>query len=357
MLKNSNWFILFSTIGFGWLLWLLAPVLTPFAMAALLAYMGDPLADKLETWRFSRTWATITVFLFFMLFLVLLLVLVIPLLETQLSTFFVKLPGYIQWLTERLDPLLSRWLGDTTGSTLDQVTQLLQKNWKEAGGFAASILSYISKSGATIAGWAVNFFLIPVVGFYLLRDWDILVEHVHQLLPRKYEPTIIKLTKESNDVLGAFLRGQAMVMFILGTVYSLGLWMVGIDLAFLIGMMAGLVSFVPYLGTIVGIAAGGLAAYIQFHDISHLAFTMLVFGTGQMLEGMVLTPLLVGDKIGLHPVAVIFAVLAGGQLFGFFGILIALPVAAVIAVLLRHVNELYQNSKLYDDSVKVHLED
>lgn len=350
-------FIFLSITGFCWLLYLLAPVLTPFAIAALLAYLGDPLADKLETWKFSRTWATVTVFFTFSLLLSLILVLVVPLLEEQISVFFTKLPSYAQSIKQMIDPFLSQVMPDTELSIVNQLTKLIEQNWKEAGGLAASILASVSQSGVAIATWFMNLLLIPVVGFYLLRDWDILVENIHRLIPRRFEPAALKLTKESNDVLGAFIRGQAMVMFILGMVYSLGLWLVGVDLAFLIGMMAGVVSFVPYLGTIIGIFAGGLATYLQFHEATHLIFTLLVFGFGQLLEGMILTPLLVGDRIGLHPVAVIFAVLAGGQLFGFFGILIALPVAAIVAVLLRHGNELYQSSLLYDDHVKVHIEE
>lgn len=223
-------------------------------------------------------------------------------------------------------------------------------NWRDVGGFAGKFASAITKSGVALAAWLANLVLVPVVTFYLLRDWDVMVARIRELLPRQQEPTIVKLAKNSDEVLGQFLRGQLAVMVALGTIYTVGLWIVGLDLALLVGMIAGLVSFVPYLGFIVGIVLAGIAAMMQFGDAVYLFYVAIVFGVGQILEGMVLTPLLVGDKIGLHPVAVIFAVMAGGQLFGFVGILLALPVAAVVVVILRHMREVYTASELYGNS-------
>ena len=201
-------------------------------------------------------------------------------------------------------------------------------------------------------GWLMNLVLIPVVTFYLLRDWDLLIKGIRGLLPRKIEPTVSQLAGEINEVLGAFVRGQLMVMFALGVIYTAGLWLIGLDLAFIIGMGAGLLSVVPYLGTVVGLLAAVLAAIFQFQDLFHTVMVLLVFGAGQMLEGMVLTPKLVGDRIGLHPVAVIFAVLAGGQLFGFLGILLALPVASALNVLVRHLRDKYTKSTLYHEGTE-----
>ena len=198
-------------------------------------------------------------------------------------------------------------------------------------------------------GWLMNLVLIPVVTFYLLRDWDLLIKGIRELLPRKIEPTVSTLASEIDEVLGAFVRGQLMVMFALGVIYTAGLWLIGLDLAFIIGMGAGLLSVVPYLGTAVGLVAAVLAAIFQFQDLFHTIMVLLVFGAGQMLEGMVLTPKLVGDRIGLHPVVVIFAVLAGGQLFGFLGILLALPVASALNVLVRHLRDEYTKSTLYHE--------
>jgi predicted PurR-regulated permease PerM len=234
---------------------------------------------------------------------------------------------------------------------MDKLVAALRAHWQQAGGILASLVASVSRSGLAALGWLVNIALIPVVTFYLLRDWDVLVRHVAALLPRHVEPSVSRLARESDDVLGAFLRGQFTVMMALGTFYSLGLAIVGIDLSLLIGMLAGLVSFVPYLGTIIGIGAGVIAALVQYHDLMHVVLVLAVFGIGQTLEGMVLTPKLVGDRIGLHPVAVIFSVLAGGELFGFLGILLALPAAAVIMVLLRHAHRRYKLSPLYDKAL------
>jgi predicted PurR-regulated permease PerM len=198
-----------------------------------------------------------------------------------------------------------------------------------------------------VLAWVANLLLIPVLTFYFLRDWDWLVARVRALLPRPVEPTVSRLARESDEMLGGFLRGQLSVMVSLGAVYATGLWLAGIDLALLIGMLAGLVSFVPYLGFIVGAGVALVAALVQHGDWLHVLLVIGVFSVGQVLESFVLTPWLVGDRIGLHPVAVIFAVMAGGQLFGFLGVLLALPVAAVVMVLLRYAHQRYTASGLY----------
>ncbi|MGH8595571.1 MAG: AI-2E family transporter, partial [Gammaproteobacteria bacterium] len=203
-----------------------------------------------------------------------------------------------------------------------------------------------------LLGWLTFLLLVPVVTFYLLRDWDILVRNIDDLLPRRIEPRVRKIVQEIDAVLAEFLRGQLSVMLALAILYITGLWLVGLDLAFAIGLVAGLVSFVPYLGVIVGVLLAGIAALLQFGELWHLLGVVAVFGVGQLLEGMVLSPLLVGERIGLHPVAVIFAVMAGGQLFGFFGVLVALPVAAAIVVLLRHSRDEYKRSGLYDADLR-----
>jgi len=209
------------------------------------------------------------------------------------------------------------------------------------------VLGKVGYSGQWLLSWAAWLLLVPVVTFYLLRDWDRLVHSIRELIPRQYEPTVVSLARECDSVLAEFLRGQLLVMFSLGTIYSIGLWFTGLEYSLLVGMSAGLVSFVPYLGGIVGISVAGILAYMQFHDLLHLVYVALVFGTGQAVEGMVLSPTLVGDRIGLHPVAVIFAVMAGGQLFGFIGILLSLPVAAVVTVLLRYLHQRYIDSIYY----------
>jgi predicted PurR-regulated permease PerM len=233
-----------------------------------------------------------------------------------------------------------------------QLINMIKVHWQKAGGILANIIGSVSHSGTVILQWLMNLLLIPVITFYLLRDWDDLVAKIHDLFPRRFAPTVAKLAAESDQVLGAFLRGQFYVMLALGVIYSTGLWLIGLELALLIGMMAGLISFVPYLGAIVGIIVACLAAILQFHDVMFLIPVAIVFTVGQSLESMLLTPWLVGDQIGLHPVAVIFAVLAGGRLFGFMGVLLALPVASVVMVLLRHIHGTYTGSGFYSEQFK-----
>ncbi len=335
----------------GWLVQALGPVLTPFLVSALLAYLGDPVTDRLERFM-PRTLAVVVVFLAIFLVFGLALLFLFPLLYDQLTRFVTRLPAYLDWLQQRLLPLLSQWLGSDQERLLDvsRLRQTLVSHWQQVGSYAATLLQTITSSGLLLANALANAVLVPLVTFYLLRDWDILVARIRDLLPRRHEPVISRLAAEADEVLSAFLRGQLLVMLALGTVYSIGLWLTGLELALFFGMLAGLVSFVPYLGFILGILAAGGASLVQFHDWTHLLQVLAVFGVGQVLESFVLTPVLVGDRIGLHPVAVIFAVLAGGQLFGFVGVLLALPVAAVIMVVLRHLRARYLASPAYADT-------
>jgi predicted PurR-regulated permease PerM len=348
MTDAQKWLVFAFISGSIWLLYLLAPVLMPFAFAAMLAYLGDPLTDKLETYRLSRTKAVLVVFSAMTLVFVLVLLLLVPLLEYQIEHFLSNLPAYVSWLNETVIPWTQRrfHLG-IKPVNLNQIINMVKNNWEQAGGIAAALMRSVSHSGGVLAEWAMNLLLIPVVTFYLLRDWDSLTAKMQDLLPRRIAPTAAKLTGEVDTVLSAFVRGQFYVMLALGCIYSIGLWMMGLDLALLIGMLAGLVSFVPYLGSIVGIVIAGIAALVQFHELIQLVPVAIVFIIGQSLEGMLLTPMLVGDKIGLHPVAVMFAVLAGGQLFGFLGVLLALPVASISMVLLRHMHDWYRDSDFY----------
>lgn len=335
-------------LGIVLLTWVLTPVLTPFIAGALLAYVGDPWADRLENRGLPRTAAVTLVFALLFTALTLMTILVIPMLGRQLTVFAHKLPQYLAWLQQNALPVLQDYVGLSEGELdLPALGKALTPYWSEAGGIVSHVLRVLGASSGLLLQWVANGVLIPVVTFYLLRDWDTLVARAQDLLPRRAEPVISSLVAESDQVLSAFLRGQLSVMLAQGAIYSLGLWIVGLEFSLLIGMIAGLISFVPYLGAIVGVAIATVAAYLQFQEFTALLPVLAVFAVGQAIEGMLLTPLLVGDRIGLHPVAVIFAVMAGGQLFGFFGVLVALPVAAVIMVLLRHSHDEYMRSALY----------
>ncbi|MEW6645743.1 MAG: AI-2E family transporter [Pseudomonadota bacterium] len=347
MTESQKWLALaVLTLG-GVLLYLLAPVLAPFATAAILAYIGNPLVELLARWRLSRTVAVAVVFLALALLGVLLVLVLVPMLERQLVLLAAKLPTLLDWLQQQALPWLQTRLGLAETPDLGAIKGYVAEQWQSAGGLAARLLASVSRSGLALLGWLANLLLVPVVAFYLLRDWQRLLDWLHELLPRRVEPEVVKLVRAVDEVLGAFFRGQLLVMLALGLIYTLGLWLIGLDLALLIGMLAGLVSFVPYLGLIVGVFAAGIAALLQFHELLPLLYVLAVFGVAQVLEGMVLTPWLLGERIGLHPVAVIFAVMAGGQLFGFLGILLALPVAAMALVLLRYAHQHYLDSRLY----------
>ena len=333
----------------GGLIWLLSPILTPFVLSALLAWLGNPLVLRLERAGRSRNTAVIIVFVLMSLILALTLILLIPLLEEQIRELILWLPRLAEWTTNTVIPWLEIKFGISLKQYVDPMSlvNLIKGHWQQAGGVAATVLGGISKSGLAILGWVATISLIPVVTYYFLRDWQTMLSRLQALVPRPVEPTFMKLAGESDAVLGNFMRGQISVMLVLGMVYALGLWIVGVEFGFLIGFIAGLVSFVPYLGAFVGISAALIAALVQGMDPMHLGLVVAVFMVGQTLESFFLTPWLVGDSIGLHPVAVIFSIMAGGQLFGFLGVLLALPVTAVVMVLLRYAHEQYTASNLY----------
>ncbi|HEY4560701.1 MAG TPA: AI-2E family transporter [Lysobacter sp.] len=332
-----------------WLLGLLAPVLTPFVIAALLGWLGDPIVDRLEASGRSRSTAVAIVFSVMTLLFVIVLLLLLPMVQRQVITLIQSLPGYAAWVTDTLLP----WVETRTRIDVDHyldmgyLVTMVREHWESAGGVARTVLGYVTRSGSMLLGLAVNAVLVPVLAFFFLRDWDALVERIASLVPPRHLPTVSRLAKESDAVLGGFLRGQFLVMVILGIGYAVGLQIVGLDLGILIGLIAGLLTFVPYVGPASLLVLGGIAALVQFGDWQHLVGVLVVFGVGQVIESYWLTPKLVGDRIGLHPMAVIFAVLAGGQLFGFLGMLLALPVAAVTNVLLRYAQERYRASRLY----------
>lgn len=329
------------------LVYLLQPILMPFVIASALAYLGDPIVDWLQRYRLSRTAGVIVVFAALTLGSLSGLLLLVPLLQDQVVTFVQRIPGYLHWILELLRPWLGSIIPPGEALDIESLKKAIAQHWGETEGLRDTLVEVISQRGGALLILLGNVVLVPVVTFYLLRDWDDLVAHISDLIPRRWLPDVTELARESDEVLSAFIRGQLLVMLGLGITYSVGLWIVGLDLALLVGMGAGMVSFVPYLGVIFGMITAGIAIVVQTQEWLPLLWVGLVFGVGQVLESAVFTPLLVGDRIGLHPVAVIFAVLAGGQLFGFFGVLVALPVAAVIAVVLRHLRRRWLMSASY----------
>ena len=330
------------------LIWLLGPMLTPFLVAAALAYFTDPVVEKLQSWKWPRTLAVLTVLLLVVLVFVLFVLLVVPLLQHEIRLIAQRLPGAVGWLEQTVLP----WVIEQTGRSdmkldLDYLRSMLGDQIPQAGTLLARALSTVTSSGLAIFAFLANLLLIPVIFFYLLRDWPLIKSKTAELAPARWRERFTPLLGECDNALAAFVRGQILVMLSLAAYYTLGLMMVGLDVALLVGVLTGLASFIPYLGFSLGLLLALLAALLQFADPVMALWVVAVFVGGQVLEGVVLQPLLLGDRIGLHPVAVIFAVLAGGQLFGFTGVLLALPVAAVLLVLLRHGVVAYRQSRFY----------
>ena len=333
------------------LFYLLQPILLPFVLGGLVAYLGDPVVDSLARRGLSRTLGVVVVFVVFTILVVTAMIIAVPLLLHQLDLLVAKIPAMYAWFSQDALP----WIQQKFDLTLERLPRLdwsgqLADHWQSLGKMTGAALLKLSGSGANLMLGLANLALVPVVAFYLMRDWDRLVGKILGVLPMVWQGKVAHMVAEADEVVGAFLRGQFVVMCTLGVVYSVGLWLVGLQLALLLGLLAGLASIVPYLGFTVGVLASCIAAYAQFGDWSVLLWVLLVFGIGQAIESMVLTPVLVGDRIGLHPVAVIFALMAGGQLAGFVGVVVALPVAAVIAVFLRHALHHYRASDIYGGS-------
>lgn len=331
----------------GLLLYLLGPILTPFVAAAILAYICNPLVQRLCGWKLPRTGAVVLVMLGLVLLIVLLLLIMLPLLQKEISIFIARLPEWLEAARVRFLPLLQQWFGSGLEWDSAAIKQFLQSHWQSAGGAAAKILPWLGDSGGALAALLANLLLTPVAMFYLLRDWDELVSRIDHVIPRHWHAKVSEIAAEVDRILAEFLRGQISVMLLMSVYYVLALWLAGLEFALPIGILAGMLVFIPYLGMILGLLLATLAAAMQFTTIGGVALVWAVFFAGQLIEGMVVTPWLVGDRIGLHPLAVVFALMAFGQLFGFFGILLALPLAAMLLVALRHAKQAYLESEMY----------
>lgn len=336
------------------LVYLLSPILAPFFTAAILAYICNPIVNKIDAWQLpigkkqfnpNRTVATLIVMLLLLAILLIFIVIVVPLLQKELMMIIERLPDYVNHLLERIKPWLMQNFGVSIDFEAAQIKDILLNNWKTAGGLMGSFMLTLSTHGITIVGWLLNLLLIPVVLFYLLRDWHALLASIGELIPRKMQLKTKQIAQEIDAVLAEFLRGQLTVMVLMSLFYAAGLKLAGLDLALPVGIVSGMLGFVPYLGVGTGILLAIISGLLEFNSINQLIPVLVVFGLGQLVESMWLTPSLVGDRIGLHPVAVIFALLAGGQLFGFTGVLLALPASAAIAVALRHLRQHYLDSQ------------
>ncbi|NNF16531.1 MAG: AI-2E family transporter [Gammaproteobacteria bacterium] len=342
----------------GWLLMQLAPILTPFVAAALLAYLCDPLVDRFEKLKLNRTSAVFSSLFIILLFMSSVFLLIVPMVSEQGSALASKFPGYILWIENHWLPTIKEWMGIEDSTQKIGLAAVFRDYGDKIAQLLSGALGTVSRSGGAILTTLLNVVLIPVLTFYMLRDFDILVAKAGKLVPPSKRDRVFLIARESDAALSNFLKGQTVVMLGLALIWSVGLSIVGLEYALAIGVLSGLLSFVPYLGPAVGLLLGGVSALVQSPDLWMLAGVIAVFVVSQMIENYFLTPKFVGDRIGLHPVMVIFSVMAGGQLFGFFGVLLALPVAAVGTVLLRHFFEwfAYKEPVINEHDVDVNVE-
>ncbi|HYG85863.1 MAG TPA: AI-2E family transporter [Azospirillum sp.] len=346
--------IRFWLIGFALFvsaLWLLSDMLLPFVTGLAIAYFLDPLVDRAERLGLPRWAGAVLVLLSFVLVMVLFVLLLLPLVQAQASLLLDTLPQYAQVLRDRVLPALDRLLHRLSPEDVERLRSAAGQYAGEAVGWLGRVMRGILSGGLALFDVFSVLFITPIVAFYLLRDWDKLVGTVDGWLPRQHLTTIRAQVLEVNRTLAGFVRGQALVCLVLGLFYAVGLSAAGLNFGLVVGLLAGLLSFIPYVGTLFGFATSTGLALLQFDEWWRVGVVVVIFVFGQMVEGNVLTPKLVGDKVGLHPVWVMFALLAGGSLFGFVGVLLAVPVAAVIGVLTRFALRRYLASDYYNGAV------
>jgi predicted PurR-regulated permease PerM len=327
----------------------LGPVLTPFLIGAIFAYLGTPVVNRAQARGVPRALSTLLVILFIGILLAGLFFVLVPLVQSEIMSVTRRVPDLFAQFTDRVAPFLEEKFGFTLALDFESIRTFISENAQQARDLSLRLLSGVKTGGQIVLTVLINLALIPVVMFYLLRDWNVILERVDDLLPRRWRPTVRTIAGEVDDVLAEFLHGQLLVMIALAAYYAIALSIVGLNHAIAIGTLTGLLVFIPYVGFGLGFLLGVLAAILEWHGLPGFLAVLAVYGVGQLLESYVLVPFLVGDRIGLHPLAVIFALLAFGELFGFAGVLMALPVSAMLLVGLRHLRRAYVASPVYRD--------
>ena len=347
--KLSAWGFAFILFLIG--IYVLRDVLLPFVAGIAIAYFLDPLTSKLQKKMHSRIAAVCVISAMLILLVLLCIFIIVPIVQKQLSIFIANLPMYAGLLWSKIEPYAME-LKRLFPQQADDLRQTLADHFSSGFKILLKTVQKLLSSSMAVINLLSLLLITPVVAFYLLRDWTGFCLSIRRLLPRAEARTIRSLLSEMNDIIAGFIRGQATVCLCLGIFYAVGLTLAGLDLGLLIGLGIGALSFIPYVGSTLGFVLSLSLAAVQFDDWKHIAVVVVIFFTGQMLEGNVLTPKLVGEKVGLHPVWVMFALLAGATLFGFLGVLIAVPVAAIVGVLVRFAIQKYMESPLYLGSVE-----
>lgn len=346
-LSQQAFFWLGALGAFFVFVWAFDSILMPFITGAAVAYLLNPLVNRFGDWGAPRWLATSIILVLFILLMVIFGLLVGPILAKEIVGFFEALPGYVETLSQHFAPyvmVLQEKLG--VNGTQD-VLAGVKENSGAIISVAKNIFGSLLAGGTAIFGWISFLLLMPVVAFYMLKDWPVFAKVIDGLWPRQNVKTIREILAEIDLTISSFVRGQLLVAFILGLFYGISLTILGLEYGFLVGFTAGMLSIVPYVGSIIGFVASTVLAWVQFQAVDMVAYAGAIFVVGQMIEGNFLTPKLVGDKVGLHALWVIFALMAGASVMGFTGILIAVPVAAVVGVMLRFTLKQYKNSTYY----------
>lgn len=345
-------FWLIGLAMFAAAVWVLSGMLLPFVAALIIAYMLDPWVDRLEAWRLPRSLGTVVVLLGFILVLVAVVLLVVPLVQAQVAKLVEVLPSYAESLRRFVEPRVNELMARLSAEDVERLRSAAGQYSGDVVSWIAALLRRVLAGGLALFDVLSVVFITPVVAFYLLRDWDRLIRAVDGCLPRAHAETIRTQVRAVDSTLGGFIRGQASVCLSLGLLYAVALSVAGLDFGLIVGLLSGVLSFIPYVGTLFGFVSSLGLALVQFDETWRIGLIAAIFVAGQVIEGNVLTPLLVGDRVGLHPVWVMFALLAGASLFGFLGVLIAVPVAAVIGVLTRFALSQYLQSPYYRGAVE-----
>lgn len=347
-LKRYILFWLGMLVVFVLFLWFFRTVLLPFVAGMALAYFLDPVADWLERRGLSRLMATVVILVCFVLVFALSLMLVIPVVLNQFAELAEALPGYIVKLQQILSSPKFSFIPTWFGSQIESIKENFSQILSQGASFIGSLLGQIWNSGKAIVDIMSLLVVTPVVAFYILLDWDRMVEKVDTLIPRDNVETVRQIARDMNESVAGFIRGQGSLCLILGLFYAVGLSLVGLNFGLLIGFVAGMISFIPYVGSLIGMIMSIGVALVQFWpEYQWIAAVAFIFFAGQFLEGNILQPKLVGESVGLHPVWLMFALFAFGAMFGFVGLLIAVPAAAVVGVLVRFALSRYLNSDIY----------
>lgn len=347
-LRRQVFFWVGALILFIVFLTVFSSILLPFVAGMALAYFLDPVADWLERRGLNRMMATVVILVTFVLLFTLSLIIIIPVIVAQASEFITRIPQYISSLQQLIAGADTNLLPDWVSSQIDAVKENFSKLLAEGAGFIGTLLTQIWNSGKSLIDVVSLLVVTPVVAFYLLLDWDRMIDKVDSWIPRDSVHTVRQIARDMDKTIAGFVRGQGSLCLILGVYYAVGLSLVGLNFGLLIGLFSGLISFIPYVGSMVGLILAVGVALVQFWpDYIYVVLTLAVFFSGQFIEGNILQPKLVGGSVGLHPVWLMFALFAFGALFGFVGLLVAVPAAAAVGVLVRFALSRYLQSDLY----------